>query len=294
MVILIADRFDPSLADRLEELGEVTDDLSRLPEADVLIVRSKTKCTREFLERADNLRLIIRGGVGLDNIDLVSAGELGIAVQNTPRASAVAVAELTLALMLAASSRVIEAHNSMAAGEWKKGELKRSELFGKRLCLVGLGSIATEVAVRARAFGMTVQGFRRSGRPHELARVLESLESAVEGADYVSLHLPLTSETQGIIQKGIIAHMKRGVVLINTSRAGCVATEDVLEALKSEQVAVYAVDVWPSDPPAADFPLLGVGNVIMTPHIGASTKENLLRIGEEVYNAVTNFQTEHV
>ena len=294
MVILIADRFDPSLAERLGELGEVTDDLSRLSEAHILIVRSKTKCTREFLERAENLRLLIRGGVGLDNIDLVSARELGVLVQNTPRASAIAVAELTLALMLAASSRVIEAHNSMAAGEWKKGEIKRSELHGKRLCLVGLGSIASEVAVRASAFGMTVQGVRRSGRPHQHARVLDSLESAVEGADYVSLHLPLTSETQAIIDKRIIARMKRGVVLINTSRSGCVVTEDVGGALQSGQIAVYATDVWPTDPPAADYPLRGAANVIMTPHIGASTKENLLRIGEEVYNAVTNFQTEHV
>lgn len=294
MLILVADRFDPSLAGRLEEFGEVSTDLTRLAEAEILLVRSKTKCTREFLEGAPHLKLIIRGGIGLDSIDLDVARLKGISVRNTPRASAVAVAELTFSLMLAAASRLVEANNSMVAGEWKKSELKRTELFGKRLCLVGLGSIATEVARRAVTFGMEVCGVRGSNRSHEVVRVVDRLEDALSGADYVSLHVPANDETTGIINKATLAAMKEGVILVNTARAACVVAEDVAAALANRHVRCYAADVWPEDPPAPSYPLLHAPNVIMTPHIGANSAENLTRIGEEVYNAVSHYLREHV
>lgn len=282
MLILISDAFDPSLPQKLSRFGEVTDDKERLKDAHVVLVRSKTKCTKEYIDSAPNLRLIVRGGVGTDNIDKAHAQERGIIVRNTPKASGIAVAELAFALLLAVPNRLIEGHLGMTEGRWLKKELKRTELCGKTLCLVGVGNIATEVAVRAKAFGMTIKAYRRSGAPYEHAEVEPTLAEALADADYVSLHLPLTDETRGLIDAGALAHMKDGAVLVNTGRGATVVAEDVAAALQSGKLAAYATDVWPSDPPPPDYPLLGAKNVIMLPHLGASTKENLLRIGDEV------------
>jgi D-3-phosphoglycerate dehydrogenase / 2-oxoglutarate reductase len=289
MLILISDTFDPSLPDRLSAFGEVTEDKERLGEADVVLIRSATKCTREYIDSAPNLKLIIRGGVGLDNVARPYAEERGIMVRNTPKASGIAVAEMAFALMLAVASRVTEAHESMAAGRWDKKQLKRTELSGKTLCLVGMGNIASEVAKRAHAFGMNVVAYRRSGKPSDLADVRPSLAQAVADADYVSLHTPLTDQTRGMIDARVIAGMKDGAALINTGRGAAVVEADVASALQSGKLRAYATDVWPSDPPPADCPILKAPNVIMAPHLGASTKENLLRIGEEAHQIVQQF-----
>ncbi len=289
MLILISDALDESLPKKLARFGEVTDDKSRLPEADVVIVRSKTKCTKEWIDQAKNLKLIIRGGVGLDNVDLEYAKEKGVVVRNTPKASGIAVAELAFGLMLAAASHIIPAHEGMKEGKWLKKQLKRSELHGKTLCLVGMGNIATEVAKRAMAFGMNVVAYRRSGKPSDYADVKPTLEEALRDADYVSLHLPLTDETRGLIDASAIEAMKDGAVLINTGRAGTVDAEAVKAALESGKLRAYATDVWPSDPPPEDYPLLHAPNVIMTPHIGANTKENQLRIGDEIVSIIQEY-----
>ncbi len=289
MLILISDALDESLPKKLARFGEVTDDKGRLPEADVVIVRSKTKCTKEWIDQAKNLKLIIRGGVGLDNVDLEYAKEKGVIVRNTPKASGIAVAELAFGLMLAAASHIIPAHEGMKEGKWLKKQLKRSELYGKTLCLVGMGNIATEVARRARAFGMNVVAYRRSGKPSDFADVKPTLEEALRDADYVSLHLPLTDETRGLSDASAIEAMKDGAVLINTGRAGTVDAEAVKAALESGKLRAYATDVWPSDPPPEDYPLLHAPNVIMTPHIGANTKENQLRIGDEIVSIIQEY-----
>ncbi len=289
MLILISDALDESLPKKLARFGEVTDDKSRLPEANVVIVRSKTKCTKEWIDQAKNLKLIIRGGVGLDNVDLEYAKEKGVIVRNTPKASGIAVAELAFGLMLAAASHIIPAHEGMKEGKWLKKQLKRSELYGKTLCLVGMGNIATEVARRARAFGMNVVAYRRSGKPSDFADVKPTLEEALRDADYVSLHLPLTDETRGLSDTSAIEAMKDGAVLINTGRAGTVDAEAVKAALESGKLRAYATDVWPSDPPPEDYPLLHAPNVIMTPHIGANTKENQLRIGDEIVSIIQEY-----
>jgi len=291
MLILICDAFDPSLPDRLGSFGEVTDDLTRLSEADAVLIRSKTKCTRAFIDEAVNLKLIIRGGVGLDNVDRAYADERGIEVRNTPKASSIAVAEMAFALMLAVASRVTEAHDSMAAGRWDKKQLKRTELAGKTLCLIGMGNIAGEVAKRASAFEMKVVAYRQSGKQSELAEVKSSLAQAVADADYVSLHTPLTDQTRGMIDAKLIAGMKDGAVLVNTGRGAAIVEADVASALQSGKLRAYATDVWPSDPPPADCPILKAPNVVMAPHLGASTKENLLRIGEEAHQIVKQFAT---
>ena len=289
MKILLSDAFDPSLPDRLQKFGEVTDDKSQVAEADVVLIRSKTKCTREYIDGAPNLKLIIRGGVGLDNVDLEYAKEKGIEVRNTPAASSVAVAELAFAHMLAVPNRLVEGHTSMAKGEWRKKELKRTELMGKTLGLIGIGRIASEVAKRAQAFGMKVIAYDKYVDTSDVAEI-KSLDAVLAESDYISLHTPLTDETKEMINKDTIAKMKDGVVLVNSGRGKCVNEEDVAEALKSGKMKTYATDVWYSDPPAPESPIISAPNVQLTPHIGASSKENLLRIGDIIVDIITEFQ----
>ena len=289
MKILISDAFDPSLPARLQRFGEVTEDKDRLPEVDVVLVRSKTKCTKEYIDSAPNLKLIIRGGVGLDNIDVEYARSKGIRVYNTASASAIAVAEMAMALMLAVPTRLIEAHNSMREGRWAKKELKRTELHGKVLGLVGAGNIGTEVGRRAAAFGMEVIAYDPLLKNHEFIELVP-LTELFRRADYLSLHVPLTGETRGMINRETIGAMKDGVVIVNTARGQCVVEEDLAKALESGKVRAYATDVWYSDPPDPSSPILSAPNVIMTPHIGASSRENMLRIGEVVVKLLEDFE----
>jgi D-3-phosphoglycerate dehydrogenase len=290
MKILIADAFDDSLPKRLSQFGEVSTDLAKLDQAEVLLIRSKTKVTKEYLEKAPNLKLIIRGGVGLDNVDIEACRAKGVEVKNTPRASSVAVAELAMALMLAVPNRLVEAHESMKEGKWLKKELKRTEVYKKTLGLLGAGLIGTEVARRAQAFGMRVLAHDHYIANHALADLVETDDELFSQSDYLSLHLPLTSETKGMINKNSIARMKDGVVIVNTARGKLVVEEDLAEALKSGKVRAYATDVWFSDPPEPSSPLLSAPNVIMAPHIGASSKENLLRIGDIVVDILSKWK----
>ena len=282
MLILICDAFDKSLPERLAKFGDVTEDGARLPQAEVALVRSKTKCTAEWLAGAPKLKLIIRGGVGLDNVDLKAAKERGVEVRNTPAASAVAVAELAFCLMLAVPNKLVEAHNALREGKFLKKEIKRTELFGKTLGLVGLGRIASEVARRAAAFGMRVLAYDPFVKRSDVAIVVPTLKELLGQADYISMHVPLTDETRGMIKASTIAEMKGGVVIVNTGRGKCIVEEDLAQALANGKVGAYATDVWYSDPPDPTSPLLAAPNVLMTPHIGANSKENLLRIGDEV------------
>jgi D-3-phosphoglycerate dehydrogenase len=279
MKILISDAFDPSLPERLKKYGEVTDDKGQLAECEVVLIRSKTKCTREYIDSAPALKMIIRGGVGLDNVDQAYAKERGIKVFNTAAASSVAVAEIAFALMLAIPNRVIEGHVTMSAGKWAKKELKRNELFGKTLGIIGMGRIATEVAVRAKAFGMKIIAYDKYVAESAHARMMP-LDEMVAQADVLSLHTPLTDETRGMIDAALIAKMKDGVIIVNTGRGKVINDADMVAALERGKVRAYGTDVWESDPPPESSPLLKAPNVFMTPHIGASSKENLLRIGD--------------
>jgi len=282
VLILIADKFDDVLPEKLKKFGEVTTDIGRLAEAEVVLVRAATKADKAFFEKAKQCKLIIRGGVGTDNIDKAAAKEKGVEVLNTPKASSVAVAELAFAMMLAVPNRLIEAHNAMLEGKFLKKEIKRTELYQKTLGLIGIGRIAQEVATRAAAFGMTVLAYDPYVKSSPVAKMVAKLDELVAKADYVSLHVPLTDETRGMFNSALIAKMKKGAVVVNAGRGACVVPEDVKAALDSGQLGAYATDVWPSDPPPADYPLLKHPKVIMIPHLGASTKENLLRIGVEV------------
>jgi D-3-phosphoglycerate dehydrogenase len=197
------------------------------------------------------------------------------------------VAELAFGLMLAVPNRLIEAHNAMKLeGKFLKKELKRTELFQKTLGLVGIGRIAAEVAKRAAAFGMRVLAYDPFVKHSDVAILVPTLKELFSKADYISMHVPLNDDTRGMINKATIAEMKDGVVIVNTGRGKCIVEDDLAEALKSGKVAAYATDVWFSDPPDPSSPLLVAPNVIMTPHIGASSKENLLRIGNEVVDVL--------
>lgn len=288
MLILISDPFDASLPTQLAAFGEVTDDPARLQEAEVLLIRSKTKVTREYLEGAPRLKLIIRGGVGLDNVDRAYAEERGVLVRNTPDASTVAVAELAMTLMLAAINRIVDAHNGMAAGKWLKREIKRTELWRKTLGLIGAGRIGTAVARRARAFEMEVIAHDPLVTSHEFVRLL-SLDEVLAESDVLSLHAPLTDETRDLLGAARLARTKRGVVIVNTARGPIVDEKALAVALRDGHVRCYATDVWSSDPPPAECPLVGLPGVLMAPHIGASSQESLLRIGEEVVSIIRQY-----
>jgi D-3-phosphoglycerate dehydrogenase len=288
MKILISDAFDPSLPEKLAAFGEVTEDKDRLAEVDVVLVRSKTKCRKDYIDSATNLRLIIRGGVGLDNIDVEYARSKGIQVFNTAEASAVAVAELAFALMISVPTRLVEGHIGMKSHEWLKKQLKRTELMGKTLGLFGAGNIGTELARRSIAFGMRAIAYDPFLKSHESVDLV-SLDELLSESDYLSLHVPLTDETRNMINSDLIGRMKEGVVIVNTARGGCVDEADMKAALESGAVRAYATDVFLSDPPADDSPLYDAPNVVMTPHIGASTKENMLRIGDVVVRILEDF-----
>ncbi|HPM60397.1 MAG TPA: NAD(P)-dependent oxidoreductase [bacterium] len=288
MKIVLCDKFDATLPGRLAPYGEVSDDKNLIPEADVVLIRSKTKCTREFIDGAPNLKLIIRGGVGMDNVDKAYAKTKGIKAYNTPNASSIAVAELAFALMIAMPNKLITAHNTTAAGQFLKSELKRTELLNKTLGIIGCGRIGLELAKRARAFGMTVFAYDVVPLQSEHIHGQKSLEELLPLCDYFSLHLPLTPETTAMINKERIALMKRGAYLVNTGRGKTVVEADIVEALQSGQLAGYGTDVFYAEPPEGS-PLLNAPNVVLTPHLGASTAENLLRIADEVVILIDKF-----
>jgi D-3-phosphoglycerate dehydrogenase len=289
MKILIADAFDASLPKRLEKFGEVTSDMAELGTATVLLVRSKTKVTKDMVDQAGKLKLVIRGGVGLDTIDIPACKAKGIEVMNTAAASSVAVAEMAMAFMVAIPARLLEAHMAMKEGKFPKSELKRTELFKKTLGLIGAGAIASEVAKRAQAFGMKVIAYDPFLKSHPIAE-LKTLDEVCAQADVISIHTPLTDQTRGMFQKDVFAKMKDGVIIINTGRGKVMVEEDLAEALKAGKVRAYGTDVWFSDPPAPDCPLLSAPNVFMSPHLGASSKENLLRIGDIVVDILSRFK----
>lgn len=280
MVILLADAFAPDLPGRLAAFGEVTSDMARLGDAEVLIVRSKTKVDKAMIDAAPKCRYIIRGGVGVDTIDVEYAKSKGIAVDNTPEASSLAVAELAFALMIAMPNHLVRADNSMKEGKWLKKELERTELNGKTLGLIGIGRIGRELALRAKAFGMSVIAYDKYVTSSDVASLV-SLDEVYAKSDYISLHTPLTDETRGMINTASIAKMKHGVYLINTCRGQVVVEQDIADALNSGKMAGYATDVYNKEPPEGS-PLLKAPNVLMTPHLGASTEENLLRLGDSI------------
>lgn len=289
--IVICDGLEAIGRERLAAEAEVVDDpaLSALGEADALIVRSATQVTRAVLQAGSpRLKVVGRAGVGVDNIDLDAARDLGVVVVNAPLAATNAVAELTLGLMLAMAREIPQANAGMHAGRWDKKAFKGSELAGKTLGVFGMGRIGAAVAQRALAMDMTVVGYdplipadeiqRRGARPVTQAALLET-------SDYISLHVPLTDDTRGMIGADAMARMQPGVRLVCAARGGVVDEAALLQALESGQVAGAALDVFEHEPPGAS-PLLEHPHLIATPHLGAQTIEAQARAAIDIADEV--------
>ncbi|GMR10052.1 MAG: hypothetical protein BMS9Abin28_0873 [Anaerolineae bacterium] len=263
--------------------------LEALGDSDALIVRGRTKVTAEALAKAGpNLKVIGRAGVGVDNIDLQAAESKGLIVVNAPQAATVAVAELTLGLMLSLARHIPAADAGMRRTEWRKSELKGSELSEKTLGIIGVGRIGAAVAERARAFGMNVLGYDLLIPDEELrSRGTEptDIDSLLGASDYICLHLPLNEETRGMIGREAISRMKTGARLVSVARGGIVDEQALLAALESGHLSGAALDVFSEEPPG-ESPLLQHPNMIATPHIGAQTREAQLKAGRDIASEV--------
>lgn len=296
MKILVCDKIAPEGVKRLEAAGHevdvrtglTPDELEKVIEPyHAVIVRSATKIRKPHIDRAKNLKVIARGGVGVDNIDVEHAEARGIRVLNTPGASTVSVAELTFAHLLAAARNVGRGTVSTKAGQWEKKGCEGIELAGKTLGLIGCGRIAREVARRAVAFGMKVLGsdpYVKAGQAGDVE--VTSLDRVIAESDFISLHTPLTDETRNIVNEAAIAKMKKGVVIVNCGRGGTLDETALARALDSGQVRAAGLDVFSTEPVPGDCAILSRDNVCFTPHVGASTAEAQARVGVEVAQVV--------
>jgi len=264
---------------------------------DALIVRGRTKLWRDVLEAgARRLRAICRAGVGLDNIDLRAAEELGIAVFNTPEASTEAVAELTVALMLSLARAIPRADGALKEGRWLKRELMGWELAGRTLGIIGFGRIGQRVAEICSALKMRILAYRRT-RPPGLEEVLRRtgakmapLEELIRSSDIITIHVPLTPQTRHMIGEREISMMKNGAIIINTSRGGVIDEEALLKALKNGKLAAAALDVFEEEPPKGiSLELARLPNVVATPHIGGQTREAQKKASEMAAKKLIEF-----
>ncbi|MBC7113712.1 MAG: D-2-hydroxyacid dehydrogenase [Candidatus Methanomethyliales bacterium] len=304
MKVLIADEVDQECPSRLkaagfdvkEWYGISQDDLKKvISDYEILVVRSRTKVTKEIIDLGKSLKMIARVGVGLDTIDVEAAQAKGIKVINTPQMSTVAVAELTISLMLNLLRGTHKAIESMKKGLWEKKHFYGNELHGKVLGIVGFGRIGRAVAERAHAFGMKILVYDLFVDNEVLSKLgasrAGSIEALLSGSDIVTLHVTLTPETKHMINARTLSLMRRGSYLINTSRGEVVNTKDLLEAVKSGQIAGAALDVYENEPPREPWEreLISLPNVIATPHIGAQTREaqvaGAIAVAENIINA---------
>jgi D-3-phosphoglycerate dehydrogenase len=262
-----------------------------LAEADALVVRSAVQVDDALLENAPKLRVIGRAGVGVDNIDADSATRRGIVVMNTPGANAVAVAELTIGLMIALARKIPAATSTMHAGKWEKKNLQGSELRGKTLGILGLGRIGLEVAKRARGFGLEIIGvdpFVSAAVAREAGIRLVQLDELISSSDYLTLHVGLTPQTHGVINAKSLAAMKKGVRIINCARGELIEDAALIEALKGGHVGGAALDVFIEEP-LKNSPYFGLDNVILSPHIAGSTAEAQEAVGVQIAMQVREY-----
>jgi D-3-phosphoglycerate dehydrogenase len=290
MKVLICDPISKTAIQRMRDKGlqvDVEDAITpeRLLEVvggyEAVVVRSRTKLRQNVLEKAANLKVIVRGGVGVDNIDVEAAEARGVKVLNTPAASTDSVAELAIAYIFALARPIVQATESLRAGKWEKAKFHGGEVQGKTLGIIGMGRIGCAVATRAAALGMIVLGYdsRTIGAAPYIMMV--ELDELLARADYITLHLPLTDESQHMICADTIAKMKDGVKLIDCARGGVINENDLYDAIVAGKVGGAALDVFEVEP-LTDSKLFSLPQVIGSPHMGASTSEATARIGDEV------------
>ncbi len=269
---------------------------AEMPDADALIVRSATKVTAELLDRAKKLRAVGRAGVGVDNIDLDEATKRGVLVMSTPGGNAISVAEHTFALLLALARQVPRLDKAIHEGRWEKSSAAGTEVRGKTLGLIGLGRIGSEVAVRAEAFDMRVLAYDpyiSEAAAHEISVELVPLEKLLAESDFVSLHTALSPATQNLINASTIQKMKKGARVINTARGELIDEAALADALRSGKFAGAAVDVFMEEPPT-NSPLVGLPNVIATPHVAGSTAEAQEEVGTQVAVQIKDYLAEGI
>ncbi len=301
--ILVSDKLGNDGIKQLEAAGGINFDvktglseselLEVIPPYDAIIIRSGTRVTTDVLAAGRNLKVVGRAGMGVDNVDVAAASQRGVIVMNTPGANSVATAEHTMALMLALSRHTAPAHASVLAGEWERSRFTGIQLYRKTLGLIGFGRIARLVAQRARGFDMNVVAYDPyvSGEiGQECGVKLLDLDEVLAAADLISLHTSHSPETESLINADSLSRCRDGVVIINPSRGKLVDEAALAAALQSGKVRAAAVDVYRSEPPTADHPLIGLPNVLHTPHLGASTEEAqrdvAVQIVEQVLDAL--------
>jgi len=258
-----------------------------LPGYDMVVVRSRTKIRQPLIDVCPNLKLIVRGGVGLDTIDVEHARSKGIVVKNTPRASSASVAELAIGYIFMLARSLYKATASLKAEKWDKKSFEGDEVAGKTLGVIGFGHIGAETAKRASLLGMKIIAYDPTARG-AFGVTYVSLDELLATADYITLHLPKTKESANMIGAEQFARMKTGVRIINCARGGIINEDALYDALTSGKVAAAALDVFAEEPPT-DWKLLKLDNVIGSPHIGAATKEAQTRVGAEVAEIVIEF-----
>ncbi len=302
--ILVADPISPKGVELLkqQEGFEVIEAYGSSPEkvkelikdASAVIVRSETKITSDILSAAKELKAVGRAGVGVDNIDLKAATENGVVVMNTPTGNTISTAELTFTHILCGARPIPQANASIQAGVWDRKSFKGTELNKKTLSILGMGRIGSELAKRAKAFGMEVLGydpFLTESRAKNIGVEMVTLEDALKRADFITVHMPLTDATKYMLDEKAFEIMKKGVRVFNCARGGIIKESALLNALKSGKVASAGLDVYENEPITKDSPLLGIKNLVLTPHLGASTKEAQEICGIQVAELIKDILT---
>ena len=296
MKVLICDKTEKEYIEQMRAAGltvDVRDDITPeelmtvLPAYDGMVVRSRTKVRQPLIDVCPNLKVIVRGGAGLDTIDHEYAKSKGIAVMNTPLANSLSVAELAIGYMFMLARSLYRATSTMKAEKWDKKSFEGDEIGGKTLGLIGLGNIGRETGKRAMALGMKVIAYDPFVKEADGIQLV-TLDELLAQADYISLHLPKTKESANMIGAEQFAKMKKGIRIINCARGGIINEDALYEALTNGTVAGAALDVFAEEPPT-DWKLLKLENVIASPHIGAATKEAQARVGAEVAQKLIEF-----
>src|SRR5215468_3821463 len=262
-------------------------------DAVALVVRSETKVTAKVIEAASKLRVLGRAGVGIDNVDVEAATQRGVVVMNTPGGNTISTAELSFAMILSLARKVAQAHSSMASGNWDRKQFQGAELAGKTLGVLGLGRIGSEVAKRAVAFGMKVLAydpFLTEARAKALGiQLVGDLDNVYRNADFITVHMPVTEQTKGMLNAAAFSKMKPKVCIVNCARGEIIVENDLLAALDSGKVAGAALDVFIEEPLPEVHPFRKHANIVMTPHLGASTTEAQEKCGIEVAEVVAGY-----
>ncbi len=291
MKIVIADKMENEAVEKIKTVGEVfTPSASelkpQLEDADVLIVRSATKVNSDLIANTKNLKMVIRAGVGLDNVDAQSCAQKNILVKNTPGASTNAVAELTIAMIIAISRKIGYLHSKMISGTWAKKDGTGVEIHSKTLAIIGMGRIGQSVAQKASALGMKIIYTDRERKQELEYEYYQTVDEMLAHADYISLHASIKKTDPPILTKTQFSKCKKGAYLVNLARGSLVDENALIDALKSEILAGVAIDVYATEPYMGELCLLE--NVLLTPHVGASTNEAQTKIADEIVEHIKN------